>query len=62
MTTTQANQITALVELRDAANEIEAARIQKQINAIFDPIDAAMESASLAAHNQNFPHLALAGR
>ena len=62
MTATQANQITALIELRDAAHEIEAARIQKQIDEIFDPIDAAMEAASLAAHNQNFPHLALLGR
>ena len=62
MTATQANQIAALIELRDAANEIEAARIQKQIDEIFDPIDAAMESASLVAQNQNFPHIALLGR
>lgn len=59
MTTTQSKQIAELIKLREKASETEAAKIQKQIDAIFDPIDAAWEANHLAAIEKNFPHLAL---
>jgi hypothetical protein len=52
-----ADQIKALIEVRDQLTGESADLVQLAIDALFNPIDAEIEAKRLAAIKANFPHL-----